>query len=105
MTDEPGGGSPPCLACEMEDAYAGFLPRDELATALARLLLLTAGEPEAVGARWRAVLEPAIGWLPPPAPVPAPIAATGDLVAEARALMPRIADDALHAALKGLVAS
>ena len=102
MTDEPGGGSPPCLACEMEDAYAGFLPEDELAVALTRLLQLAERAPDAV--RWRAVLEPAISRLPPPAAISVPMATGGDLIGEARALMPRIADDELHAALKGLVA-
>lgn len=109
MTDEPPGGSPPCLACEMEDAYAGFLPPDELASALARLLLLAERAPDMIKARWRAVLEPAIRGLPAPAgeAVRAPYGddKTGDLLGEARALLPRIADDRLHAALKALTIS
>ncbi|HLG86382.1 MAG TPA: hypothetical protein VKZ79_04215 [Alphaproteobacteria bacterium] len=104
-SDEETGGSPPCLACEMDEAYAGYLPPDELATALTRLMRLADLAPDAVRARWRAVLQPALARLPQPVgPAATAISpADVDLVEAARKLLPRIADDRLHATLKALV--
>ncbi len=101
MADDEIGGSPPCLACEMDEAYAGYLPPDELAAALMRLMRLADLAPDAVRVQWRAVLEPALARLPPAATGTSP--ADADLVEAARKLLPRIADDRLHAALKALV--
>ena len=101
MSDEPKGGSPPCLACEMDEAYAGFLPPAELAAALTRLLRLAEAAPPPARDRWRACLKPILAALPEPAgDLPA---AAGDVVAEAAALLPRIADDRVHAALKTIL--
>ena len=101
MTDENDiGGSPPCFACEMDGTYAGFLPPAELAAALTRLLRLAEEGPEP--ARWRTALTAALRRLPEPAPAGAEAKAS-DLAGAVRALLPRIADDRLHAALKALV--
>ena len=102
--DEDTGGSPPCLACEMDPAYAGFLPPEELAAELGNLLRLAAATSDPVAGRWRAVLEPALAQLPTTAATAQPRTG-GDLVEAARRLLPRIADDRLHAALKVLLQS
>lgn len=98
--NEEIGGSPPCLACEMGEAYAGFLPPAELAAEITALLGLV--EQARNPAQWRAVLEAALQRRPPPSGTGT---ASSDLVAATRALLPRIADDRLHAALKALVRS
>jgi len=104
-TDDEAGGSPPCLACEMDEAYAGFLPAEELAAELLDLLRLADQAPDPVRARWRGVLEPALRRLPEPADRVSPKRDTmeRDLTAATRKLLPRIADDRLHAALKSLL--
>ena len=101
MSGETEGGSPPCFACEMDEAYAGFLPPAELAAALRRLLRLAEAGPAPTCERWRAVLEPILARLPTPADDPLPVA--GRLAEQGAALLPRIADDRIHAALKALV--
>ena len=106
MTDEETGGSRPCFACEMDEAYAGFLPPDELATELARLTRLADSAPGSVRKQWRAVLDPVLAGLPTPAEAARTDTETDrDLVSAARRLLPRIADDRLHAALKALAYS
>ena len=104
MTDDgETGGSPPCLACEMDEAYAGFLPPGELAAEITWLLHLSERIPDPTRGRWRTVLEAALERLPSPAGSAIESQHASDLVGATRAFLPRIADDRLHAALKALV--
>ena len=100
--DEEAGGSPPCFGCEMDAAYAGYLTPEELAAALARLLRLADRTPDRIRRRWHAALDPAIAQLPNPSEASGP-EVEGDLIEMAGKLMPRIADDRLHAAIKALL--
>lgn len=106
MSDAPRFASPPCLACEMDEAYAGYLPKAELAAALARLAALAEGLPEPERTRWIAGLQPLLPpepQLPAAAEKDAPTGPADHPGAAVRALLPRIADDGIHARLKRLV--
>jgi len=104
MSEKPIPASPPCFACEMDEAYAGYLPKGELAAALERLLTLAAATTQG---RWQEMLAPIVARLND-SPAKALPSSQSDLVPgtleqEARALLPRIKDDGIHAALKRLI--
>ena len=100
MAEERCSASSPCFAEEMDDAYAGYLPPDELAAAFAQLIRLAESLSPETGAKWRHALEDAARDT---AIAAAPPAASGSLAEVARALLPQIRDDRLHAALTGLL--
>ncbi len=100
MAEEKRCASSPCSADEMDDAYAGYLPPEELAAALERLIALAAVLGPDTTERWRKALRP----MPAERPETRQRCADREaLRAEGRALLPKIRDDRLHAALKTLL--
>lgn len=108
MTKNPDCASPPCFAREMDEAYAGFLPKDELATTLKHLAALAEQAPEGTRKRWGPVLNSIVELLPAPRRSENALQASVNDAAEAlcnevRALLPQIADDRVRAALEQLL--
>ena len=110
MARERCSASPPCLAHEMEDSYAGFLPCEELASALDHLIALAQGKPRTVAWRWISALRPIAEALRAQEETTSDDSALcanaerPDLEEAARALLPQVRDDRIHATLKRLLA-
>jgi hypothetical protein len=91
--------SPACFLHELDPSYLGYLTRDETAVLIA-----------SVRAHLAADLSPALdGQLQAAAtqlgPAVPPAASREDVLKQLRIAVPRIADNALHAALKQLLAT
>lgn len=86
--------SPACSLDEAPDSYRGYLAPAEIA---AMLQALAAGAPAEIAARLEAIRSS----LPAPA-ASLPASLTGDLATDLDRLLPRIRDDALHAAVRAI---
>ncbi|MFC3674637.1 hypothetical protein [Ferrovibrio xuzhouensis] len=93
MSQKPPA-SPACSLDEAPDSYRGYLAPAEIA---AVLRAMAAGAPAEIAAR----LDGLCNGLPAPA-AQLPSGFTGDAAADLDRLLPRIRDDALHAALRAL---
>jgi 5-formyltetrahydrofolate cyclo-ligase len=100
---QPGlsGSSPVCYAEESERNYAGDFEAREIATALHPLIGLLPGERQPLldFIYWR------LGIAPAEAASPGPAAAPSDLESHFNRLIPRVADNGIHAALQALRAT
>lgn len=85
--------SPACSLDEAPDSYRGYLAPAEIAAALQAM---AAGAPPEIAARLEAIRS----GLPSPA-TSLPAGLAGD-IADLDRLLPRIRDDALHAALRAI---